>query len=100
MLFRSVFSPLTVENYADIAKLMLEDMTLALEENGIKLTIADEAYMWIAKKAHGGKYGGRDIRKVIRKQIEDKVANLIIDADTPLKKIIIKVNKTDELVIK
>ena len=95
-----VFSPLTVENYADIAKLMLEDMTLALEENGIKLTIADEAYMWIAKKAHGGKYGGRDIRKVIRKQIEDKVANLIIDADTPLKKISIKVNKTDELVIK
>ncbi|MBR4111801.1 MAG: ATP-dependent Clp protease ATP-binding subunit [Ruminiclostridium sp.] len=95
-----VFSPLTVENYADIAKLMLEDMTLALEENGIKLTIADEAYMWIAKKAHGGKYGGRDIRKVIRKQIEDKVANLIIDADTPLKKISIKVNKADELVIK
>ncbi len=95
-----VFSPLTVENYADIAKLMLEDMTLALEENGIKLTIADEAYKWIAEKAHGGKYGGRDIRKVIRKQIEDKVANLIIDADTPLKKISIKVNKANELVIK
>jgi len=95
-----VFSPLTVENYADIAKLMLEDMTLALEENGIKLTIADEAYKWIAEKAHGGKYGGRDIRKVIRKQIEDKVANLIIDADTPLKKIGIKVNKANELVIK
>ncbi len=95
-----VFSPLTVENYADIARLMLEDMTLALEENGIKLTISDEAYNWIAKKAHGGKYGGRDIRKVIRKQIEDKVANLIIDADTPLKKIGIKVNKADELVIK
>ncbi len=95
-----VFSPLTVENYADIAKLMLEDMTLALEENGIKLTIADEAYKWIAEKAHGGKYGGRDIRKVIRKHIEDKVANLIIDADTPLKKIGIKVNKSNELVIK
>ena len=95
-----VFSPLTVENYADIAKLMLEDMTLALEENGIKLAIADEAYKWIAEKAHGGKYGGRDIRKVIRKQIEDKVANLIIDADTPLKKISIKVNKANELVIK
>ena len=95
-----VFSPLTVENYADIAKLMLEDMTLALEENGIKLTISDDAYKWIAEKAHGGKYGGRDIRKVIRKHIEDKVANLIIDADTPLKKIGIKVNKANELVIK
>ncbi len=95
-----VFSPLSIENYADIAKLMLEDMTLALEENGIKLTIADEAYMWIAKKAHGGKYGGRDIRKAIRKHIEDRVANLIIEADAPLTKITIKVNKADELVIK
>ncbi len=95
-----VFSPLTVENYADIAKLMLEDMTAALEENGIKLTISDEAYRWIAEKAHGGKYGGRDIRKVIRKHIEDKVASLIIEAETPLKKIGIKVNKANELVIK
>ena len=95
-----VFSPLTVENYADIAKLMLEDMTAALEENGIKLTVSDEAYKWIAEKAHGGKYGGRDIRKVIRKHIEDKVASLIIEAETPLKKIGIKVNKANELVIK
>lgn len=95
-----VFSPLTVENYADIARLMLEDMTAALEENGIKLTVSDEAYKWIAEKAHGGKYGGRDIRKVIRKQVEDKVASLIIDAETPLKKIGIKVNKANELVIK
>jgi len=95
-----VFSPLSEENYADISKLMLEEMTEALAENGIKLSIADETYGWIAKKSHGGKYGGRDIRKVIRKDIEDKVANVIIGAETPPKKISIKVNKSGELVIK
>ncbi len=96
----AVFSPLTVENYADIAKLMMKDMTEALAENGINLAISEDAYKWIAEKSHGGKYGGRDIRKTIRKEIEDKVANLIIGADIPPKKISIKVNKAKELVIK
>ena len=29
----------------------------------------------------GGKFGGRDVRKVVRKDIEDKVANIIVEAD-------------------
>ncbi len=95
-----VFSPLSVENYADIAKLMMKEMIEALSENGIKLTVSDEAYKWIAEKSHGGKYGGRDIRKVIRKDIEDKVANLIVGAEIPPEKISIKVNKAGELVVK
>ena len=38
--------------------------------------------------AFGGKYGGRDIRRVIRSDIEDKIAELIIDhAEQPLSEI-------------
>ncbi len=95
-----VFSPLTVENYAGIARLMMNEMRDALAENSIKLTVSDEAYKWIANKAFGGKYGGRDIRKVIRKEVEDKVANVIINAETPPIKISVKTNKAGELVIK
>ena len=95
-----VFSPLAVENYADIARLMMNEMRDALAENSIKLTVSDEAYKWIANKAFGGKYGGRDIRKVIRKEVEDKVANVIINAETPPTKISVKTNKAGELVIK
>ena len=76
-----VFSPLTEENYADIAKLQLEDTAKALEENGIALRIDDSTYKYIAKKSHGGKYGGRDILKVIREEVEDPIANLIIDSE-------------------
>lgn len=76
-----VFSPLSKENYADIAKLLLEDTVKALSENGIALKIEDEAYKYIAEKSHGGKYGGRDIRRVIRKDVEDKLANLIISCE-------------------
>ena len=74
-----VFSPLTEENYADIARLQLIDTAKALEENGIVLKTDDSAYRYIAHKAFGGKYGGRDILRVIREEVEDKIANLIIN---------------------
>ena len=76
-----VFSPLTEENYADIAKLQLEDTVKALSENGTGLDIDDSVYKYIAHKAHGGKYGGRDILRVIREDVSDPIANLIIDAE-------------------
>lgn len=83
-----VFHPLTVENYAQIAKLMLHELVAPLAEKKITLNITDEAYSAVAKKAFGGKYGGRDIRRVIRSDIEDKVAELIIDhAEQPLTEI-------------
>ena len=74
-----VFHPLTVENYAEIAKLMLHELEAPLAEKKIALRITDDAYKAVAQKAFGGKYGGRDIRRVIRSDIEDKIAELIID---------------------
>ena len=76
-----VFSPLTEEDYAGIAKLQLDDTVKALAENGTDLHIDESAYKYIAHKAHGGKYGGRDILKVIREEVEDPIANLIIEAE-------------------
>ena len=83
-----VFKPLSVENYADIAKLMLKELEAPLAEKNIKFNVADGVYSAVAKKSHGGKYGGRDIRRVIRSDIEDKIAELIIDhAEQPLTEI-------------
>lgn len=73
-----VFNPLTEENYAKIAKLMLEEMKKALAEKNIELKITEAAYKTVASKAYGGKYGGRDIRRVIRRELEDKVAELVV----------------------
>ncbi len=73
-----VFNPLTEENYAKIAKLMLEEMKKALAEKNIELKITEAAYRTIAAKAYGGKYGGRDIRRVIRRELEDKVAEIVV----------------------
>lgn len=74
-----VFNPLTEENYAGIAGLMLDEMKSPLEEKHISLRYTDEALKAIAHKAYGQKLGARDIRRVIRNEVEDKIAELLID---------------------
>lgn len=93
------FAPLSEESYAKIAKLNLEELRTPLEEKGLALEIAEETYAAIAKKAFGGKFGGRDIRRVIRSDIEDKIAELLIDNnEKPLTKVAITA-KDGEIVV-
>ena len=74
-----VFNKLTEENYAQIAGLMLDEMKQPLKEKNITVKYTDDALKLIAKKAYNQKLGARDIRRVIRSEIEDKAAELIID---------------------
>ena len=79
-----VFKPLSVEDYKKIAALMLDEIIEPLAEREIKFSYDDAVLDIIAKKSHGGKFGARDIRSNIRKLIEDKVANTLVDmADNP-----------------
>lgn len=76
-----VFKPLSLEAYNGIAHLMIGEMKEPLGEKNITLNVTDAAYDLVAKKASGGKFGGRDVRRIVRKDIEDKVANIIVEAD-------------------
>ena len=74
-----VFKPLKEEDYAEIVKLMIEEMREPLLEKDITLKVSAKVYAHVAKKAFGGKYGGRDIRRVIRDEIENAVAMLVVE---------------------
>ena len=74
-----VFNQLTEENYAAIAGLMLDEMKEPLGEKGITLRYTDGALKYIAHKAYNKKLGARDIRHVIRDEVEDKIADVLID---------------------
>ncbi|MCL2071844.1 MAG: ATP-dependent Clp protease ATP-binding subunit, partial [Oscillospiraceae bacterium] len=74
-----VFKPLGKDDYARIVKLMIEEMREPLKEKDIELKVAADVYSYVAEKAFGGKYGGRDIRRVIRDEIENAVAMLIVE---------------------
>lgn len=74
-----VFNPLNENDYAGIAGLMLNEMKEPLIEKGIKLSYDESALKLIAHKAFNKKLGARDIRHVIRNEIEDKIAEILID---------------------
>ena len=74
-----VFNPLTEDNYADIAALMLDEMKEPLAEKGIDFSYDRQACEYIASKSYNQKLGARDIRRVIRSEVEDKIAELLID---------------------
>lgn len=83
-----VFKHLTQENFVDIAKLMLNEYVDSLAEKGIEFTFDKKAQNCLAKSAFGGKSGARDLRNCIRREVEDKIANAIVDnRDIPIGRI-------------
>lgn len=74
-----VFDPLSKESFASIAGLMLSEMKDPLAEKGIALKFDKRVTAALAERSHGKKYGARDLRSVIREEIEDKIADIIIE---------------------
>ncbi len=72
------FRPLSKENFVEIAGLMLQELVQPLGERGIALTWTDGALQALADAAHGGKRGARDLRNVIRRQVENPIAQEIV----------------------
>ena len=46
---------------------------------GIQLRYSDDVLKTVAHKAYDGKLGARDIRRVIRNEIEDRISEFIVD---------------------
>lgn len=89
-----VFDPLTEEDFVSIAKLMLSEYIESLKEKGIEFKFDSKATKWLANHAYGKKSGARDLRNLIRKEAEDKIASAIIDAaDFDIKEINLTANK-------
>ncbi len=93
-----VFRQLTKEDFAHIAALMIDEMKEPLAEKKITITYDQPALDLIAEKSFGKPYGARDIRRVIRQEIEDKVAELIINDSSDISGIAISADG-DELTV-
>ena len=74
-----VFKPLSREDYRRIAALMLEELKEPLAEKSIRFSYDEKATAKLEERAFGGKFGARDIRRHIRKEVEDKIAALLVE---------------------
>ena len=78
------FRPLSKEDFVAIARLMLSELVEPLAERGITLSWTEAALQALAEATHGGKRGARDLRNVIRRQVENVIAqDLVARHDAP-----------------
>ena len=74
-----VFRELSQDDFKKIAVLMLDEYVPVLKEKHIDFTYDDSACQVLAEKAYGGNSGARDLRNLIRREVEDKIAQSMID---------------------
>ena len=74
-----VFSPLSGESLCKIAALMLDELKASLAERLIEFSYDESVCRYLSDKCGGGKRGARELRNVIRREIENKVVDIIVD---------------------
>ena len=73
------FRQLDEKDFAKIAALMLQELVEPMKEKGITFGWDEAVLELIAKEAFGNKSGARDLRRVIRRKVEDPVCTLLVD---------------------
>ena len=95
-----VFHDLTKPDFEKIAALRINELREPLSEKGISLSYDSAALGAIAEKSFGKKGGARDLVRVIRKDIEDRVCELMVEnADKKLEAVTVTA-ENGEIVVK
>ena len=76
-----VFKPLSDETLEGIAALMLDEYKPGMEARGIAYSYTPAALKALVAKCQGGKFGARDLRRIIRKNVEDVAAERLIGGE-------------------
>ena len=74
------FNRLSEENFRGIAAIMLGELKTALEEHGVALRWDESVIDYLVQKSYTLTYGARNLRRTIQKDIEDVVAEKLIDS--------------------
>ena len=74
------FNKLTEENFRGIADIMLNELKASLDGRGLVFTWDASLVDYLVKKSYSVAYGARNLRRTIQKDVEDPIAQKIIDS--------------------
>ena len=74
------FNHLTKENFAGIARIMLDELKASLGDKGYTLRYDEALVDYLVEKSYSLTYGARNLRRLIQKELENPMAARIIDA--------------------
>jgi ATP-dependent Clp protease ATP-binding subunit ClpC len=85
------FNKLTEENFRGIAGIMLRELQTSLEARAIEFSWDDSLVGYLVRKSYSVAYGARNLRRTIQKDVEDPIAERIIDSFvSPLHKVSVR----------
>ena len=73
------FRHLDKDDFKKIAEIMLSKLRDHLLDKGIKLYWNDDVLSHIANESYSEKYGARNMRRFIEREVEDKIASVVLD---------------------
>ena len=74
-----VFKQLNIEEIKSITRILINQLQKRAFANGLVLEIDDKVIDFIANKGFSTQYGARPIKRLIQKEIEDKVAEMVLN---------------------
>ena len=73
---------------------MLDELVESLKDKAITMTYDDSVPVYLAKKAYGSKKNARGLRDVVRRDVEEKLANAIVfNQETEIKSLALSANE-------
>jgi len=77
-----LFKPLLKSELVQIVGLQIEALGARLAQQGLTLTVSDDARTWIAETGYDPVYGARPLKRCIQQHVETPVARKIIAGET------------------
>ncbi|MCP2031208.1 ATP-dependent Clp protease ATP-binding subunit ClpC [Okibacterium sp. HSC-33S16] len=76
-----LFRKLAAEQLHEIVRLMLRQTTGRLAAQSLSLSVSDEAVDWIATHGYEPEFGARPLRRLIQREVDDRIAGLMVDSE-------------------
>jgi ATP-dependent Clp protease ATP-binding subunit ClpB len=98
-----LFEALTIDELGSIVDLNVDKLTQRLEQRRLTLAVTPKARLWLAEKGYDPVYGARPLRRLMQREIDDRLANLllagevsdgaavVVDVDIPSESLTVKI---------
>jgi ATP-dependent Clp protease ATP-binding subunit ClpB len=76
-----IFDRLAAEQLRAIADIQLDRLRARLADRDLQLEVSDAALDWLAERGFDPVYGARPLKRVIRKELEDRLAKALLTGE-------------------
>jgi ATP-dependent Clp protease ATP-binding subunit ClpB len=76
-----VFSPLSTDDLSQIVELYIDRLDRRLADRKLELAVTPDARSWLAERGYDPIYGARPLRRLMQREIDDKLAKALLGGD-------------------